>query len=317
MILTGAANRTFYIGHPGLENGSAYGLVNVAAFLAMSAEDSISHGSCDEVNHDVIGGELPVSNACGQGGRNYGEMTCPAGEEMYQCDVDPTMRAAANDVDGARDDGSPPPDPFYCGPTTDYEGYTGQYDYVSETETPHPPVENGHGKKDVEGCCWWGRGSVQVRGLCAYGKLNYFLGKRAHDEGRPSMFPDVDFCRDPQAVCSHPDHPDLKWIAGMFRWITEVQPYDAGGFSYMQRLVDFVEGGLRDWSFVHGLSGIVTQGCHEPPCAVGVEFEDGASRKATFIKTLKLLGLSPGPSEGTVTAAVAGGRRLGYLPSNG
>lgn len=166
-------------------------------------------------------------------------------------------------------------------------------------------------------CCWWGRGSIQLRGLCAYGKLNYYLGKRAHDEGRPSMFPDVDFCADPQAVCSHPNYPDLKWIAGMFRWITDVQPYVGGDFNYMRRLMDFVDGGLRDWTFVHGLSGIVAQGCHDPPCAAGAEFEDGARRKATFIRTLRLLGLSPGKEGTTPRAAAApaapsaGRRRLG------
>lgn len=152
-------------------------------------------------------------------------------------------------------------------------------------------------------CCWWGRGSIQLRGVCAYGKLNYHLGKRAHDEGRPSLYPDVDFCRNPQAVCSHDKYPDIKWIAGMFRWITEVQTYNRGDFNYMDRLIKFVDGGLRDWSFVHGMSGIVTQGCHEPPCIEGVEF-DGADRKATFIKTLRLLGL-------TVNDGTATNRRLG------
>ena len=162
-----------------------------------------------------------------------------------------------------------------------------------------------HLNHHIFSCCWWGRGSIQLRGVCAYGKLNYHLGKRANDEGRPAMFPDVDFCRNPQAVCSHEKYPDLKWIAGMFRWITEVQTYDRGEFSYMQRLINFVDGGLQDWSFVHGVSGLVTQGCHEPPCIEGVEF-DGAGRKATFIKTLKLLGLS-------VNEKTATGRRLGEL----
>lgn len=139
-------------------------------------------------------------------------------------------------------------------------------------------------------CCWWGRGSIQLRGTCAYGKLNYFMGKRAYDEGRPSMFPDVDFCAEPQAVCSSERYPDLKWVAGMFRWMTDVQPYDSDGWNYMDRLVQFVDGGLQDWTFVHGVSGIVTQGCHAPPCMDGMDF-DGASRKETFIKTLRLLGL--------------------------
>ncbi|KAL7535108.1 hypothetical protein ACHAXR_010138 [Thalassiosira sp. AJA248-18] len=308
MITTGVSNQTFYIGHSGVENGRAYGLVNIAAFLAMSVEDSIAHGSCDEVNQDIVGGLLPISNACGQNGMSYQDMTCPRGEEMYTCEVDPTMRMVANNIDAnARSgggDGDIPPKPFYCGPTSDYEGgYTGHWDYVSGTEVGQPPVENGMERQDVEGCCWWGRGSIQIRGTCAYGKLNYHLGKRAHDEGRPSMYPDIDFCRDPQAICSHKQYPDLKWIAGMFRWITEIQAYNQGEFSYMQRLIDFVDGGLRDWTFVHGLSGIVAQGCHEPPCVEGAEF-DGADRKATFIRTLRLLGLSV--DDGTAT-----GRRLG------
>lgn len=164
-------------------------------------------------------------------------------------------------------------------------------------------------------CCWWGRGAIQLRGTCAYGKLNYHLGKRAADEGRSSaMFPDVDFCMNPQAICSHERYPDLKWIAGMFRWITEVQTYNTPEFNYYNRLMAFVDGGLKDWSFVHGVSGIVTQGCHGPPCMEGAEF-DGVSRKATFIKTLKLLGLkvkdtdiASGSGSNTV---VAGSRRLG------
>jgi len=308
MITTGVSNQTFYIGDSSGENGRAYGLVNIAAFLAMSVEDSIVHGSCDEVNRDLVGGLLPISNACGQNGRSYEDTNCPIGEEMYTCDVDPTMRAVANDIDGAKakeGGGDVPPKPFYCGPTSDYGGSTGYWDYVSGAEFGQPPVENGMGKTNVEGCCWWGRGSIQLRGVCAYGKLNYHLGKRAHDEGRPSMYPDVDFCRDPQAVCSHEKYPDLKWIAGMFRWITEVQTYDQGDFNYMNRLIRFVDGGLQDWTFVHGMSGIVTQGCHEPPCIEGVEF-DGADRMATFKKTLRLLGLSV--NDGSAT-----GRRLGEL----
>jgi hypothetical protein len=30
-----------------------------------------------------------------------------------------------------------------------------------------------------------------------FGKLNYFLGKRAADDGRESRYPDLDFCKDP------------------------------------------------------------------------------------------------------------------------
>lgn len=160
MITAGVDGRTFYIGHSSVENGRAYGLVNIAAFLAMSHEDSVTYGSCDEVNYDLVGGLLPVSNACGQNGMSYQDMSCPAGEEMYDCAVDANMRTTANVID-TFGTGSPsgayggsgdiPPKPFYCGPKGDYEGYTGHYDYVTGMESVHPPVENSLGRTDVEG----------------------------------------------------------------------------------------------------------------------------------------------------------------------
>jgi hypothetical protein len=49
-----------------------------------------------------------------------------------------------------------------------------------------------------------------------FGKLNYFLGARAAEEGRPSRYPTVDFCKDPEIICSSSEYKELKWIAGMF-----------------------------------------------------------------------------------------------------
>ena len=65
----------------------------------------------------------------------------------------------------------------------------------------------------------------------------------------------------------------------------------------MQELIMFVDGGMQDWTFAHGAAGIVTQGCHKPPCVEGTEF-DGANHMATFRKTLKLFGLSTGDRTG-------------------
>jgi hypothetical protein len=117
------------------------------------------------------------------------------------------------------------------------------------------------------------------------------------------MFPDVDFCLDPGAVCSNEKYPNMKWITGMFRWVMDVQTYNIEDFYYIEELIKFVDGGFQDWSFIHRVSGIVSQGCHKPPCVEGSQF-DGAIRKDAFVKTLQLFGLR-------VNAASESSRRLG------
>ncbi len=42
--------------------------------------------------------------------------------------------------------------------------------------------------------------------------LNYYLGKRAADDGRDSRYPDIDFCKNPGAICDPGGHVELKWI---------------------------------------------------------------------------------------------------------
>ena len=49
---------------------------------------------------------------------------------------------------------------------------------------------------------------------CNYGKLNYHLGKRAADEGRSALDPDIDFCDFPQGVCSS----DENMVANCSGW---------------------------------------------------------------------------------------------------
>lgn len=131
---------------------------------------------------------------------------------------------------------------------------------------------------------------LHSKGICQYGKLNHYLGQKAADEGRTSMFPDVNFCLDPGAVCSSSKYTNMKWITGLFRWVMDIQTYNVEDFNYIDALNKFVDGGFEDWSFIHRVSGIVSQGCHNPPCVKGAEF-DGMQRKEVFVKTLKLFGL--------------------------
>mmetsp|Transcript_31959 Transcript_31959/g.47907 ORF Transcript_31959/g.47907 Transcript_31959/m.47907 type:complete len:607 (-) Transcript_31959:86-1906(-) len=294
-------------------NERVYGLVNVALFLATSYSDSLSNGSCDEINSDVVDGFLPVSNACGQQGMSYqgtstnsdfregsnfyrqsdsSPLVCAPGDEKYACDVDLNMRARARSppVVSSRSGSGDAPGPFYCGPKTDYNGFTGHWSFEDNEEIFQSAKQNRLGRTDVQGCCFWGRGSVPIKGTCAYGKLNYYLGKRAADEGRQAMFPDIDFCQNPGAIC-HDKHPDLKWIVGFFRWITEIQEYDVGDFNYMKQLRKYVDDGFKDSDFIDSVSGIVSQGCHTPPCIEGAQFLR-EEKRANFVKVLKMLGFS-------------------------
>jgi len=124
----------------------------------------------------------------------------------------------------------------------------------------------GEARTDVEGCCWWGRGAIQTTGVCNFGKLNYFAGKKAAERGKQALFPDVDFCKNPGAICS-PEYPSLRWFSGLFYWLNDVQPYDVRGASYADALAAWVDNGAdpTDYSLVDMASGIVNRGCHDAP----------------------------------------------------
>ena len=94
-------------------------------------------------------------------------------------------------------------------------------------------------------------------------QLNYYLGARAKREGRDAAYPSIDFCRDPEAICSSSEHPELKWVAGMFYWLESVQKYDERGWNYMEQLHKFVDEGMTGRAFIDAVSGIVNRGCHE------------------------------------------------------
>jgi hypothetical protein len=156
------------------------------------------------------------------------------------------------------------------------------------------PVQNREGRTDVENCCWWGRGIIHTKGVCQFGKLNYYIGARAKEEGRDALLPEIDFCQMPQMICSR-ENADVEWITGMWRWVDGVQSYDRGGWNYIRQLNQFVMDGMKDVRFVEAVSGIVTQGCHAPPCegsmGTAVEVVDVKERWENFQLVSQTLGL--------------------------
>jgi predicted chitinase len=289
---------------------ATYALVNVAAFLAQSMKETIKYDACDENSWDLVGGTYPASNACGQLGQSYQDYACAADEAHMQCAVDPDLEITA--TTNAKWYGAP--GPLKCGPRSRMPR-PGHWDYSKQCDMPwaSPPqgcteyegqkaggwvagvaTPNRGGRTDVEGCCYWGRGVIQTTGVCNFGKLNYWLGERAAREGRDAAYPDIDFCREPDAICASTAHPELKWIAGLFYWAESVQTYSNGGWDYRTELRNFVDGGMQragtDAGFIHAVSGIVNRGCHSPPCGTGA-LDGGAERAQNFEKVLKAMGL--------------------------
>jgi len=158
------------------------------------------------------------------------------------------------------------------------------------------------GRTDLEGCCWWGRGVIQTTGVCNFGKLNYYLGRRAADEGRDALFPQIDFCSNPNSICEPGSPPELKWIAGFFYWLNSVQTYstsageygDSTPYNYIDELKAWVDGGRNTANvrFINGASGIVNRGCHNPPnCGTG-DLHGEKERQANFRAMLSAMGLA-------------------------
>eukprot|EP00798_Chlamydomonas_sp_ICE-L_P007361 gene7361-485_t len=357
----GVDGKVFWLGDNADE--STHGMVSLAAFLAQSMKETIQYDACDENNWDIPTGyaasgacgqagqsyqydacdennwDIPTgyvaSGACGQAGQSYQDYKCPAGQEHYQCDVDPNMeiRAATH----AKWYGAPPS--FFCAPrskipTTPKWAYIGPWcdpkksfdpdmsfdEYLRYVQTygedncrDYPGQKDGHwvscgqggcpndaapafqraARTDVEGCCWWGRGVIQTTGICNFGKLNYFLGARAQREGREAMFPEVDFCKNPEAICTSTMYPQLKWVAGLYYYMSEVQPWDDGKWNYFQQLRAFVAGGMRadDRSFIDGVSGIVNRGCPSAVSCITGPVHGADERNENFRVVLKAMQL--------------------------
>jgi len=243
----------FYLGQsddPSAAPNVNYGLVNVALLISQAAVESVKFDVCDEVSWEKdIFGRYPLANSCGQG-RSSGVShasydatnQCTDEESSVACPVDPAMTAFAETM--VTWEGAPPP--LECFPATDDKG-TGAWDstlsctaegcshydgQVKGSIDPNSiPSSNSFGRNNVEGCCWWGRGAFPrgSAGTCMIGKLNYYLGKRAHDEGRSSArYEEVDFCKDPSVICrgyydDSEKNAEIRWMMGILYWTSSTQ----------------------------------------------------------------------------------------------
>lgn len=144
------------------------------------------------------------------------------------------------------------------------------------------------------------RGALQTKGTCNIGKLNHYLGKGAADDGRESRYKDIDFCNDPEAICSDKRTMELRWVVALFEWAERIQSYDSDGWNYIDELHKVVEGDLLNdlkferSNFIDEVGGILEQGCHNPPCDAVERLQRlnwGNARKLNFRVALEAFGL--------------------------
>ena len=74
----------------------------------------------------------------------------------------------------------------------------------------------------------------------------------------------------------------------MFEYIDRIQNY-RGGWDYFTALKRFVDGGMKDDSFIDTVSSIFVRGCHFPNCS-SLQVTKKEERKANFYKVLSMFG---------------------------
>lgn len=330
--------RYFFISdkNKGLRGFNA-GLVNLAFFLANAMTESIINDSCDEVHWEKNDGKYAIANSCGQNGREYSGEVCPRWESFITCNVDIKAEMQA-DVPGTAIppfliDMQPLP-PFQCRAGTNPVGY---WDAATDTLHENEALNNTNGRTDVEGCCFWGRGALLTRGTCNYGKLNFYIGAQAAAQGRSSMYPDIDFCTNPGAICDD-DSMETRYVVGMFEWIDRVQGYYDSNldWSYLDELYKFVDNGMDGDVFIDSVSSIIVRGCHlshNYPCSKSTSHLSldtdrllyGLERRMNFKNIIKLVfampivaptdDRAPGNDNGSVTSQIQTTRRPTFRPT--
>ena len=89
------------------------------------------YNACDENNWDIIDGQYPLSNACGQLEQSYQDYVCPEGSEHMQCEVDLDMEQRASTTAGWYG----APGPLFCGPKSKYP-FVGYWDFSHMCDFP-------------------------------------------------------------------------------------------------------------------------------------------------------------------------------------
>lgn len=114
---------------------------------------------------------------------------------------------------------------------------------------------------------------------CITGKLDQYIGQGAADRG-VYVFPDINFCANPEIICTHEKTNELRWIIGYLEWSDRVQNYEHEAekliedWTYLDQLIKYVDGGMEDDDFINEVINIVTRNCHHDSCEGRWNYED-------------------------------------------
>jgi len=171
-----------------IDGDNTYGLINLIAFISESGVETGYFTVCDE-QWFKDSGDYSKNPSCGQ--------WAPSGVGGYM-------------------------GPNYTGGKHDCKKNTA---LNLEAVTWSPWAERDHGLikcqadsgdtgpsgTGTEGCCFWGRGSIQLTGQKNVGNFNNAI---------KNTYPDVNVCENPNLLCLD---PELRWLGGLHYWITVVQ----------------------------------------------------------------------------------------------
>ena len=233
-------------------------MAHMGLLLGQAYEESMITGTCDEQNTNPTD---KVNPGCGQDGLNYrfpnvdgqlgveNHFSCFANEDEWQTGYRP--------IPGEQD---PQKDKEFVGcplqPQVDMIVSDIMPSNRPKNEYEEMPMTCGL-EADIgsRGCCWWGRGMLQMTYQCDYGDFQQNWGSYYQVPDRE----DINLCANPGQVCSD-EFPEMKYLTGLFTWVQKV--VHNPGFDFMQELTDWVDND-RDYSpggFVDRVGGALVHG---------------------------------------------------------
>jgi hypothetical protein len=234
-----------------------YAMAHMGLLLGQAFQESMITGMCDEQNKNPTD---KVNPGCGQDGANYrfpdadsqlgqGNFSCFANEYEWMNG----FKQVSGEID-------PNKDKEFVGcplqPPVDSITSRIMPSNHEKNEYQEMPMECGlEANIGSRGCCWWGRGMLQMTYQCNYGDFQKNWGTHYQVPDRE----DINICMNPGQVCSD-EFREMKYLTGLYTWIKQVvhNPY----FDFNQELEEWVESGMdmSPGGFIERVGGALVNG---------------------------------------------------------